>query len=353
MSENTEGELPRTLEVLWGRSRQRARGPAQALSLERIVATAIDLADAEGMSALSMARLAERLGCATMSLYRHVANKDELQVFMLDAAPGPPPEFDTAPADWRAALSEWALGLLGVYHRHPWILRVAVDPPLDPGQLAWMDAGLRTLGGTALRPHDKMSVVLLVTHYVRGEAQISANPLRAAPTGRRPWGVRRDPRPSGGHRTVPRPGRGRRRRWPCRGRRPAGRLQVRSGVRPRRRGREGASRPGGEPIAPYGPVLPKPRPGAKQPEATERRTSGRGCFGGFSADARRAGSVTAAPRSSSPPTAVAGEAPRRRSGRRGDRPAADTTAGPLPEPGVWWQRERSISWPSRRCPRIA
>ncbi|AWS48867.1 TetR/AcrR family transcriptional regulator [Streptosporangium sp. 'caverna'] len=179
MSENTEGELPRTLEVLWGRSRQRTRGPAQALSLERIVATAIDLADADGMSALSMARLAERLGCATMSLYRHVANKDELQVFMLDAAPGPPPEFGTAPADWRAALSEWALGLLGVYHRHPWILQVAVGPPMDPGQLAWMDAGLRTLGGTALHPHDRMSVVLLVMHYVRGEAQISANLLRA------------------------------------------------------------------------------------------------------------------------------------------------------------------------------
>ncbi|WP_405150017.1 TetR/AcrR family transcriptional regulator [Sphaerisporangium sp. NBC_01403] len=181
MSENTRGELPHTLQVLWGRSPRRTRGPAQALSLERIVATAIDIADADGMSALSMARIAERLGCATMSLYRHVASKDELLAFMMDAAPGPPPVFDTAPSDWRAALSGWAVELLGVYHRHPWILQVTHRPPLDPGQLAWMDAGLRTFGGTALRPHDKMSVMLLVMHYVRGVAQLSASALHAGP----------------------------------------------------------------------------------------------------------------------------------------------------------------------------
>jgi AcrR family transcriptional regulator len=178
MSDNTGSPLPHTLEVLWGRAERRTRGPAQALSLERIVATAIAIADHEGLPALSMARLAERLGCATMSLYRHVANKDELQAFMLDAAPGEPPEIDTAPGGWRTALAEWATELLAVYYRHPWILQVTAGPPLDPGQLAWVDAGLRTLGGTALRPHDKFSVILLVMHYVRGEAQISANLAR-------------------------------------------------------------------------------------------------------------------------------------------------------------------------------
>lgn len=173
MSEQTGSDLPRTLEVLWGLSPRRARRPAQALSLERIVATSIDIADGEGLQALSMARLAERLGCATMSLYRHVTNKDELQAFMLDAAPGPPPRFDIAPADWRTALSGWAVDLLAVYHRHPWILHVAQGPPLDPGQLAWLDAGLRTLGGTPLTPHDKMSAVMTVLYYVRGMAQLS------------------------------------------------------------------------------------------------------------------------------------------------------------------------------------
>ncbi|WP_405140807.1 TetR/AcrR family transcriptional regulator [Sphaerisporangium sp. NBC_01403] len=181
MSENSGSRLPHALEFLWGRSERRTTGRAQALSLERIVAAAISIADGEGLAALSMARLAERLGCATMSLYRHVANKDELQTFMLDAAPGKPPEIELAPCDWRAELARWATELLAVYHRHPWILQVAVGPPLDPGQLAWVDAGLRALGGTALGPRDRFSVILLVMHYVRGEAQISANLLRGNP----------------------------------------------------------------------------------------------------------------------------------------------------------------------------
>jgi AcrR family transcriptional regulator len=174
MSENTGSELPRALQLLWAPVKQRTRGPAQALSRERIVATAIDLADSEGLQALSMARLADRLGCATMSLYRHVANKDDLQTFMMDAAPGAPPEIAVAPGDWRAELSRWVVELRAVYHRHPWILQMPARPPLDPGQLAWMDAGLRALGGTPLAPYDKMAVIMLILHYVRGEAQVYA-----------------------------------------------------------------------------------------------------------------------------------------------------------------------------------
>ncbi|WP_214411155.1 TetR/AcrR family transcriptional regulator [Sphaerisporangium fuscum] len=172
MSENSGPELPHTLEVLWGRSKRRARGPAQALSLERIVSAAIDIADEEGLQALSMARLAERLGCGTMSLYRHVANKDELQTFMLDAVPSLPPGIDCAEG-WRAGLSLWATALLAVYHEHPWVLQITGGPPLEPGQLAWLDAGLRTLDGTPLHPREKMQVIMLVLHYVRGETQLT------------------------------------------------------------------------------------------------------------------------------------------------------------------------------------
>ena len=76
---------------------------SSGLNRERIVATAVELADSDGLAALSMARLAERLGCGTMSLYRHVANKDELVTFMLSTAPGPPPRRAEG-ADWSGAL---------------------------------------------------------------------------------------------------------------------------------------------------------------------------------------------------------------------------------------------------------
>jgi AcrR family transcriptional regulator len=165
----TDEPLPRALQILWLDPPARRTG---GLSRERIVAAAIELADTDGLGALSMARLAERLGCGTMSLYRHVANKDELLTFMLSAAPAPPPTAD--PSDWRGALADWATGLWDVYHQHPWVLQTAAaGPPADPGQLAWLDAGLAALGATGLAERDKLAAVMAVLHYVRGAAALA------------------------------------------------------------------------------------------------------------------------------------------------------------------------------------
>jgi AcrR family transcriptional regulator len=168
-------EIPRTLQVLWGEGGPARR--ASALSLDRIVAAGIALADAEGIAALSMARLAERLDSKPMSLYRHVSNKDELLVFMTDTAPGPPPGL--AAGGWRPALGSWAFALRAVYYAHPWILQVTHGrPPLEPGQLGWLDRGLAALDGTGLNDHDRFAAVMAVLNYVRGEAQIGAILLR-------------------------------------------------------------------------------------------------------------------------------------------------------------------------------
>jgi AcrR family transcriptional regulator len=169
--------LPRALEILWHEpSASRRSG---GLSRERIVTAAVELADADGLGGLSMARLADRLGCGTMSLYRHVANKDELVTFMLSTAPGPPPA-PTDRADWRGALTDWAAGLWDIYHRHPWVLAAAAaGPPADPGQLAWLDAGLAALGDTGLAERDKLAAVMAILHFVRGSAalDVEAGPL--------------------------------------------------------------------------------------------------------------------------------------------------------------------------------
>ena len=161
--------LPRALEILW--REPRGSGRSRGLTRERIVRAAVELADAEGLAALSMARLAERLGCGTMSLYRHVTNKDELVMFMLAAAVGPPPSIDAR--DWTAALTDWATALWDVYHRHPWVLQaVAAGPPADPGQVAWLDAGLTALGRTGLAERDKLVAVMAILHFVRGAAAV-------------------------------------------------------------------------------------------------------------------------------------------------------------------------------------
>jgi AcrR family transcriptional regulator len=167
----SEAELPRALEILWRADPPTRQSPG--LSRERIIAAAVELADADGLGTLSMSRLAERLGCGTMSLYRHIANKDELLTFMLSTAPGPP-SAPTNRADWRGALADWAAGLWDVYHRHRWILQTAsAGPPADPGQLAWLDAGLAALAGTGLAERDKLAAVMAVLHYVRGAAALA------------------------------------------------------------------------------------------------------------------------------------------------------------------------------------
>jgi AcrR family transcriptional regulator len=177
--------LPASLETAWGLGRGQRRGPRPALTLERIVAAAVGLADAEGLGSVSMSRVAQELGVSTMALYRHLAAKDELVELMVDAALGDPGE--THSADWRTGLAQWAFVLRDRLHEHPWALQVPLSgPPRTPNQLAFLEQGLRALGGTGLAEHEKASIVLLVSGYARSAAattlDVEARFLAAAPT---------------------------------------------------------------------------------------------------------------------------------------------------------------------------
>jgi AcrR family transcriptional regulator len=154
------------------------RAPSSArrgtsLSLDRIVAAGIELADADGIGAVSMARVAERLGFTTMSLYRHVDSKEELLLLMMNAALGEPPNPDAPFADWRHGLERWAHELMDVVRRHPWGLRVPLSPMIGRSQLAWLDYGLRALADTGLTESEKADVILLVNGYVFWQARLS------------------------------------------------------------------------------------------------------------------------------------------------------------------------------------
>lgn len=177
--------LPTSLETAWGLGRGHRRGPRPALTLERIVAAAVGLADADGLGSVSMSRVAQELGVSTMALYRHLAAKDELVELMVDAALGEPAESQTA--DWRSGLARWALVLRDRLREHPWALQVPLSgPPRTPNQLAFLEQGLRALGTTGLAEHEKASIVLLVSGYARAAAattiDIEARFLAAAAT---------------------------------------------------------------------------------------------------------------------------------------------------------------------------
>ena len=171
MSDTGTG-LPPAVEQLWGlRGPARRGGPKPALSLDRIVAAAVALADESGLAGLSMARLAEKLGFTTMSLYRYVASKDDLLLLALDAAIGAPSYEPTG--SWKDQARAWCQELTLFYRRHPWTLDVAISGlPAGPNQLAWFDRGLAAMGETTLDEAEKASSVLLLATFVRTQAQL-------------------------------------------------------------------------------------------------------------------------------------------------------------------------------------
>ncbi len=171
-----DSRLPASIEAAWGGREAPRRGPRPALTLERIVKAAIAVAAADGLAAVSMSRVAREMGASTMALYRYVAAKDELLTLMVDAAIGAPAGASEPDEGWRDGLSRWAWGLHEAYRRQPWVLRIPITaPPPTPNQVAWLEDGLRSLRNTGLAEHEKPSVVLLLSGYVRNDSTLEAD----------------------------------------------------------------------------------------------------------------------------------------------------------------------------------
>lgn len=137
------------------------------LTPARVVQAAIEVADAEGLGALSMARVAERLGVSTMASYRHVRSKDALLDLMADVACGVPPA-DPLGAGWREATEAWVRAMGVPFAQHPWLVEIPPSGiPAGPHQVQWIEAGLRALRPTGLPPGVRMQLVGLLASHVR------------------------------------------------------------------------------------------------------------------------------------------------------------------------------------------
>ncbi|KYF53361.1 TetR family transcriptional regulator [Sorangium cellulosum] len=174
------GDAVRSLELLWGIRKRPSRGPRPGLSLDQIVRAAIELADGEGLSALSMQRVAAKLGFTPMSLYRYVPSKAELLDLMLDTAAGEMPLVDGVPGGWRAKLEASALADWALYHRHPWFLHVTpVRPVMGPKGMATYESALRAVSGIGLTDREMLAAVHLVDSYVRGAGRLAVDRAQA------------------------------------------------------------------------------------------------------------------------------------------------------------------------------
>lgn len=179
--QHSGGGLPAHLEAAWGLRERPTKGPKRGLSLDRIVEAAIEVAESDGLAAVSMSRVAGKLGASTMALYRYLTAKDELLMLMMDAALGPPPEGQPAGEGWRAGLARWAKAERAVLMRHSWVLHMPMSaPPLTPNQIAWLEWGLGYLRGVSLTADEKLSVIILVSGHVWRETTIEVDMAEAA-----------------------------------------------------------------------------------------------------------------------------------------------------------------------------
>lgn len=173
----------RSTELLWGAKARRG------LNLELIVRTAIGVADADGLAAVSMRRVAENLGFTTMSLYRHVPGKAELVDLMRDAAMAGVPEPDTATAgepepddtpEWRVELAAWARDGLARYREHPWLIEASTPRSVPgPNAIAWFERALSAARRAGLPPAQMVAVVTLLGGFVESTARQVVETARA------------------------------------------------------------------------------------------------------------------------------------------------------------------------------
>jgi DNA-binding transcriptional regulator YhcF (GntR family) len=164
--------------VVAARRTRRARIPRPAgrddgaAVRDQIVRTAITIADAEGLSATTMRRIATDLDVATMALYRHVRGKDHLVTLMADAIFADHVLPDRPTGDWRAKLELLCRTHWAMYQRHPWLAHAVsfTRPLLTPAAIAHTEWTMRAVADQDLDPSTLIHVAATVANFVRGTA---------------------------------------------------------------------------------------------------------------------------------------------------------------------------------------
>jgi DNA-binding transcriptional regulator YhcF (GntR family) len=153
------------------RPAQRRAQPVRGDMHERIIRTAISIADAENLGAVSMRRIAVDLGVPTMSLYRWIPSKDDLLTGMLDAILGDG-EWPVPPKGWRAQLEYVARRQWAGYRDHPWLGQIVSlsRPQLAPRAMMHTEWSLRALDRYDLDNTTRLYIVLTIFGYVKGAA---------------------------------------------------------------------------------------------------------------------------------------------------------------------------------------
>jgi DNA-binding transcriptional regulator YhcF (GntR family) len=142
------------------------------LNRRGIIAAAVRVADAEGLDAVTIRRVAGELGAGAMSLYRHVRDKEDLHLLMRDAVFADRPLPASGPAEWRARLELSGRTLWSLYRAHPWLARTPslTRPYAGPHQMPYSEWNLRALSDLGLDDQTVFSLHLTLFGFVHGSA---------------------------------------------------------------------------------------------------------------------------------------------------------------------------------------
>jgi AcrR family transcriptional regulator len=166
-------DLVRSIYLLWGHHPSPGRS---GLSVSAIVAAGITVAEADGLDAVSMRRVAEQLSVGTMSLYAHVPGKDDLTALMVDAVYGGLYDNDVEAAaragDWRDGVRFIAERNWELYARHPWLLDVRPSRLMvGPNMSRKYETELRPLDGIGLSDVEMDAALTLILSLVDATAR--------------------------------------------------------------------------------------------------------------------------------------------------------------------------------------
>jgi AcrR family transcriptional regulator len=169
-----KGDPARTLRLLWRLPDQEPgrRGPRRRHTLDDVVDAAVELADADGLDALTMRSLARRLGISAMALYTYVPGKEELLDLMVDRIYAAMPRAPwRAEQPWRERLRALAADNRALWDAHPWAARVSTGrPPLGPGQMAKYEHELAAFDATGLGDVEIDAALTFLLAFVQSAA---------------------------------------------------------------------------------------------------------------------------------------------------------------------------------------
>jgi AcrR family transcriptional regulator len=183
-SARIDPDLRRRSQLLWEDRSRPTRGPKPALTPDDVVQAAIEIADEEGLAALTMQAVSSKLGFTTMAVYRYFPNKEALFDAIVDAGLGLPPQPPVPRGDWRAELTQWAHAKRAMLIARPWLAELPfVAAPHGPNWLAWLEAVVDSLSATSLNEADKGQMLSILDGYTRGASDTSVSLARARARG--------------------------------------------------------------------------------------------------------------------------------------------------------------------------